>query len=699
MDQNVQRVSPQIDVGAVTLGGLAISKPVLAALSSDNVNHLAAFQSQDIGDRFHVTGEFAAKVPDLLQRCRSQHLERLILTVGWVKGDCASQMSRSTGGQSVTLLCFCLVNLYGATEAGKILYDLSKRILTINQAVASIAQLAKVAEITSSKTAALGFGNIQAQHVARIYDTYEKMGKTMPSNFYDTVTSNTMTDFLDGLSRVFCDEDQIIHVSGTHGMGCLVTCCMIMFPQDVSLSVDSFILHQGQRKTILLEVDSSKESYGPCTAHVERALDRTVLDTLELFVAPKEKRNPSSLPGCTYVWEGHVADALHFAFRIFGAECSNVLLLACADFVFQMVSAANKHEPHAFALGPNWVKRTCNTCLSTLRTEPSCKTSTVASAFDQLLQAFRSTVGQKIDECVAQGHDCAIEKGWKQVRRFDAMSCPVRILWVKLGQAINRMAYCMLVDADDDAAIHFRLDRCTGGVFDHQSGISCDYFEFLDISENTHSHMIGRGYSDNIIAGSNGSSTIHLAKILGLWTFAEDGIHYRLRDGQPIVNGRYYDRLESQRAPIRRSEPWEEKSTEIKPTRDAYYSKVDFSVLEDVPFPRLRTRLEVEGHSIQVDLGHCLASSLKVKIARPCEHILDEPLDATLNEDVLIGTLAKPRCTVGSSKIVIVQTHINPIAQLFACDDNKRALLQLESCLTCTVLQAKAEGIRQVIVG
>lgn len=136
-----QEISPQVDVGLLTLNGLAAFTPVLAALTADNVQPMAMVQLENLGSLFHTSGKYAAKVPDLLQRCSSKRIEHLSMSLGWRKGDAASVMSQSAGGQAMALLCFFLRNLYSSENCGEVLFDLSAKVLQRSLTISSVAQL------------------------------------------------------------------------------------------------------------------------------------------------------------------------------------------------------------------------------------------------------------------------------------------------------------------------------------------------------------------------------------------------------------------------------------------------------------------------------------------------------------------------------------------------------------------------------
>ena len=55
-------------------------------------------QMEKLGGGFLISGKYAKKVPDYLQRCSSVPLGNLALSIGWRKGDAASLMAGSAGG-------------------------------------------------------------------------------------------------------------------------------------------------------------------------------------------------------------------------------------------------------------------------------------------------------------------------------------------------------------------------------------------------------------------------------------------------------------------------------------------------------------------------------------------------------------------------------------------------------------------------
>lgn len=714
MAGSLQRVNPQVDIGSVTLAGFGFFGQALEALSADDAHPLAVHQMETIGSCFHVNGEHAGRLPDVLQRCSSHRFETLTLIIGWRKGDVASRMSQYAGGQAVALLCFCLNNLYSDADVGGILYDLSWRILSVRSTVASIMQLAIVARILFAKTSCLGFGNLLARNIDRVHDAYEAMGQEMPPNFHDKPTRESMVDFLDSLSRVFLEEDQIFRMSGTQAMGPLVTMAMIMFPQDVLLIVDEVIIHEGKERLIIFELDSSNEHRQPSVIHVERAIPKSVLE-ISVIHDPDNKLMPVY---CAYSWTGHVADALRLSFITFGLKCSDELLETCSDLILHL-AAPEKDRNLVHSLGSHWAERAYETCRVVLSIPPPGMITNLSSAFASLLKTFDDIISSKTN-AKAEHHACGLEEGWKKFRgsstQSQATSCSVCALWCKLGLSINQVIRSLLVVADENATVAFSLDeRCSleGGVFDYDDPM-LEELVLHDGPRSLHSGILSLTDtvgSENDIARSNGFSTIYPARLTRLWASRNDGIRYRLRDGQIIINGRYYRTLRSLNAPKRPSASLPSRPyAQILPRSDGVHSRLDLSVQESLVHEslrfgnsdclNLRTKFEFQGRSMHVDFGLCLASAMRIMMATPCTHNPSEGLDPNLNGDVVTTSVAAPNAGT-SGKIAIVQTKGNEEAQLLACDvyASKPTLLQKYCCLSCAVKEAKAKGFGKVIVG
>jgi hypothetical protein len=57
-----------------------------------------------------------------------------------------------------------------------------------------------------------------------------------------------MVDLLAALSRAFCEEETLVRVSGSLGMGYIVAMAAILFPMDTKLIIGGFIVQESTKK-------------------------------------------------------------------------------------------------------------------------------------------------------------------------------------------------------------------------------------------------------------------------------------------------------------------------------------------------------------------------------------------------------------------------------------------------------------------
>lgn len=454
-------VIPQVDVGALTLNGLAAFSPLMAAMTTDNVSPMAMIQLQNLGDLFHTSGKYAARVPDLLQRCSSTRLDQLGMTIGWRKGDAASLMVQSAGGQAVALLCFCLTNLYPA-ESGEILFELSKRILQRELSVSSIAQLADVSQLLFGKLSALGFGNILAEEVLQIHKVFEHLQESVPSDFLDPISRESMVDLLTALSRAFCEEETLVRISGSQGMGYIVAIAAILFPMDTTLIIGSFIVREGTGKLISLEFEWSANSNCSTQIRVEKVLKKETPDSVPISIVPQEG-SQSRLSYC-FKWTGHLADRLYIHFADFGVPCTPALVIACCDLLLllpELVKVSFNHVPRLHflsLLGPEPVQRIYHVCRLVFRQVPSGQVKDLPSAYHNLVQTFKACAGMR-SECTCGR--CDLSKYWQTVSkdlRGRKYTCTTRNLWRCVGTALVKGFWCFYINAQENATVGSEWD-------------------------------------------------------------------------------------------------------------------------------------------------------------------------------------------------------------------------------------------------
>src|SRR4051812_45850946 len=83
------------------------------------------------------------------------------MIVGWRKGDAASLMAQSAGGQAISLMCLCLKSLCSSEMFGAAMFDLSEKLLPKSLSISSITQLGD-AESLVRVSGSQGMGHILA---------------------------------------------------------------------------------------------------------------------------------------------------------------------------------------------------------------------------------------------------------------------------------------------------------------------------------------------------------------------------------------------------------------------------------------------------------------------------------------------------------------------------------------------------------
>lgn len=710
-------IVPQVEVGSLTLNGLAAFTPLIAALTADNVQPAAMIQLEILGSCFHTSGKFAQKVPDMLQRCSSTRLDHLGMTLGWRKGGAASAMAQSAGGQAIALLCFCLRNLYNSADCGEVLLGLSTRVLQRHLSICSIAQLADVADVLAGKLQALGFGNFLAEQIIRIHKIFQQLDRPVPPDFLDLISRESMVDFLTSLSQAFCEERTLVRIVGTQGMGYIVAVVAILFPTDTTLTFGDLIVQEGPGRLIYLEFKDANEAGRPTQIEIEMVVKRGERNCFPITISPKT--NPPAESQCFFQWTGHVADALHIMFAGFGVACTPALIAACCDvliFLPGMISLKFGREKYPLnkrsqgeegpsksllsLLGPEPMHRMYQVCNLVLRETPSDKPKDGSSAYCHLVQAFNEAAGK----CTLAGYD-EISFPTKETRCRSCRSCR---LWRCVENSISRGFWCFFVDAGPNAIIEMDLAvryEAFYGISHAISGLTG--IRHIHLSDyKMHGYVMGlinsRGKLDTSnLASSNRSSTLCHASLLQIERRLGEGVAYELREGQILVNDRYYLRLRSvgaKQRPCASNSLFNFKG-KITPSSSGEHSDLVFTIRESVEAAELRTTAICQGHSLHLSLTLIIISSLCLQVADPCDHDPGSTLDEVHSRDVFTTSIVAPRVENDTKTVAITQTKGNPIAQLLACEGSAGAILQRGCCLNCAVEQARAERVGQIIVG
>lgn len=715
----MSQVSPQVDVGGLTLNGLAAFAPVLAALSSDDVTPLAIVQMENLGSLFHINGKYALQVPDLLQRCKSTRLDRLGLLVGWRKGDSASLMAQSAGGQAISLLSMCMSNLYGYDgDIGLLFVNLSKKMLSRKIAISSPSQLVQVAKTLSSKLEVLGFGNILASQVVRIYDAYKHFGKHVPDNFLDRMTPGDMAELLHAITRAVREESIVVRITGSRGMGHILAIVTVMFPEDAFVTMENVIVFEGLRKSILVEFTDSD---GLTNIQVEWKLQ--VQSAVPILPIEKYMQTAiSEQHAYCYNWTGCMADMLQVRFMEDGLVCPEPLRVACCGMLEPLSRAfdINNNRSNATGLfenhdlmnllGPYPHERIDQVCQKLWRIPPGWANPALSlnSAFDNLVLAFAEATPTVSCTCESEKR-CLTKSGWPDRRQQSKMrSCPFYRLWNAVGETVGCGFGGLFIDANDDATILHppQISYC-GSVQDTIQDLLGSGHSLTSVSARSAYCEIIHGCIMNLchsrstgdLAASSNSSTIYMAALQTPQLPNKMNAQFILMEGQLIFNGRYHTSLmaaKSQMRPGADNNLHHQGMQLIIPTSIGEHSNLDMTIRESVYTLELTTTISIGGSIVHPNLTHIIRSSWEVHEAEPCDHPVNTPLESRYEDAVFTTSVASPAAIKG--KIAIVQVSRNPVAQLLSCVPHVQSLLQTNCCLNCAYEEAVQGKYGMIIV-
>ncbi|OBT38952.1 hypothetical protein VE00_10888 [Pseudogymnoascus sp. WSF 3629] len=626
----MSQVAPQVDVGTLTLNGLAAFAPVLAVLSADDVTPLAIVQMENLGSLFHINGKYALQVPDLLQRCKSTRLDRLGLL------------------------------------------------------------LVQVAKTLSSKLEVLGFGNIVAAQVVRIYDAYKHFGKSVPDNFLDKIAPGDMAELLHAMTRAVREESIVVRITGSRSMGHILAIVTIMFPKDAFVTMENMIVFEGLRKSVLVEFTDSD---GTTNVQLESKLQ--IQSTVPILPIEKHSRIPNNdWHGYCYNWTGCMADMLQVMFMEDGLISPEPLRVACCGMLEPLAKAFNSVHGKFDAttgplgvhgtikmLGPYPHERIDQICQKLWRIPPGWAKPALSlkNAFDNLLLAFAEATLTVSCTCEPQKRCFTSQEGWSSHRIPPKMQwCPLYRSWKAVGETIVCGFGCLFVNADDGATIVHPMDRA---VHESVPGFISDLL-YLKRSEHTkrrYDEIIHRcimsfcGSTSGVGASSN-SSTVYMAALQTPLLPNTMNAQFILMEGQLIFNGRYHTLLtasESERPEAQKN--IHQGTQPIIPSSAREHSSLDMTIREGIRSLELTLTTVIGGGIVHLNLRDIIPASWELHEAEPCEHSAKTPLEPRYEDAVFTTSVASPLAIRG--KISIVQVSRNPVAQLLSCVKNTRLLL------------------------
>ena len=327
-------VALQADLGLLGTQGFGAFKDILAAATADNVAPGALLQIEQFGSLIHCNGKYLNRIPDLLQRCESFRFERLALSVGWRRHDTASLLSKTAGGQAVSLLIACLMNMHSERDVGEILHRLCVTFVPREINVGSQKQISGVARCIFDKISCLGFSRLLAEVATNIRQVYMNLNQEAPLDLVESPNAESMIDLLQGFATVCRQGELLLRLTGTEGMAYFAAFFLAICPEDTTLTVEGIIIQQGLRKKVFIDAQTSSALYHTTSMVVEGVVaDNASQRSFPLKMHERRTLQPEF---STWNWDGWLVDRLKLAFVQVGALYPTPLSSIIAQLIFTL---------------------------------------------------------------------------------------------------------------------------------------------------------------------------------------------------------------------------------------------------------------------------------------------------------------------------------------------------------------------------
>ena len=678
-------VDVQFDVSNLTLLGLGSFTTVLGALSADDVQPTAMIQLEKLGASFPISGPLRAQIPDHLQRCRSRRLERLGVTIGWRKGDAASLMSHSAGGQAIALLATCLENMYGNDAAATIFYKLSKTLLPNSARLSSPKQLQRAITILSQKLGVIGFGTVLAKQVCRVHEAYEYLPQKVPPSLLSALSQDGMVDILSNFSRAIHEDKFVVRVRGCASMGYITTLAVTLFSDDCIVTVENLIIHQGSRSSsITIEIT---DSLG------DRSLQVQLMGKIEsLHDIPLRPAQPSHT--LKFSHRAYFAGFTQLCLLEWGLLCSppvltaiGVCILSLSDLIFISLGERSGSRP-------------------------------VVSS-----NLFRLLLGEMSRS--ALHHRCEISLGISLPLRWPSFSEALVQLKIALAKSNHAEDFASLVHTSfhgdpsdtllkviDEGVASMAVHVHEGAVWQQRSNHKIWYPS--DAVQNrsvkqvtlTPSEILCSLFSwddANLVVKSEGTATLVPSSLLHLGSDLNDSRGLELFDGLIYHDNRYQSQIFAEgdcyswtKQPDRSCSRATQVGA-IYPNSDGAHSNLSLAIVEHVQGLALECSVTAGGQKQSVNLRERVDQLFGLLDAYPCKHSRKLPLREEYVGKVQTNSVLTSDGRSGD-QISIVQTAGNPIAQFLSLTKWESAILCRRCCLNCAYEQAREKEIYKIIV-
>jgi hypothetical protein len=698
------------------LESLAKFSGLLATITADNVAPIAVLQVQQLGTMFHLNGPLAERVPDVLARCQSYRLERFALSIGWRKGDTASLLADSAGGQAAAMLVLGLSSMFNTSSCAKALQYLSANLLPKGSCIASPTQLAQVVPLITGKMSILGYGQHLAKHVTRIRQVYFELGMDAGTLHLKQLPVEYVVNIMAMVSSAMSEEGTVARFKGAIGMGHMLALLMAMCPQDCLVTVEDFIIHEGTRRKIILHIESSGGIASRLEhQHSDSHLPLQRIDhTYELNGWNEHLRLPR------YSWRKWIACRLQLYFNSENYDCSEKIKLACCEVILQRYWGYLTHVQKWSSNNPSDLMP-YDLLEEMFGIRPAFNSS---SDYDSAVENLRNSVQDSIqckkmcynafqlpnlDESMAQERPGPFKSpgGNALGCRLEFITCNHQILWGALAIAIlDGFAglWIRYLPETTVPACFYSVPSC--GNSKHRSQLDCERTtsnQYLPCNLYCNSPLAKMVFSPTSdLSFGDSSSIMYIGLLCDLGKIQQQHLLWHLADGHFVINNRYYQLIESEDAGEMELPFLEvDFSNSFTCSSESVPEDVKISSYEDVDKIKLIVELRFGGRLNTIHLGRVITRLRSVTISIPCAHNRAAPLrDLHRYKVGIVKSMPQKLAILMGAQREIAMLKGDPLAQLFYMTDD--CLLQGETCLQCLWDQAvKVNGnirFRRIIV-
>ena len=596
--------------------------------------------------------------------------------------------------------------------------------------------MADVAVLLTGKLDTLGWGNILAREVWRIYQAYEALGEGPPTGLLEQLNVEYVIELLVNVSRALCEEGKICRISGSWGMGHVLGLVQVLFPRSTIVTVEDTVLQSVENAVIRLEFHT-QNSDEPTLIHLETLISGLCwtikLPNFVRFPLASEQNLVIGYHDLYYRfrWDGWIADFMAIRLLDAGLKDDQTLLDACCEYLILVPSimrmdtskdlktSRSRQElrsiPLIGLLGPLARARMSKICEIVWRSRPRGDSGSLPLAFTKLIDVVGGILRKKRCKCYPK---CDWRTGWALVEtesreptfhtsNYDR--CPIRLLWKIIGYALGCGLWTFFIDAGPntvvcppDHLVAWPITSARGGgddvhiaVTDVMKGVMSYVDLQIPSAERTGDDSYGR---HKAIARSSNSCTIYPKVVETLSVPSTQSFTFVIVEGQIIHEGRYHQRLFGQ-GKIRGLCTPEVGSLEIRPSNVGCATGSPLlTILEAYGELRMRCLLQYDGNQYDIELGSVIMGFAGMRWARDCDHNTNTPLEA-IGYKVVSTSIAAP---IAADAVSVVMTRGNPTSQFFSCETGGlivQYVLQRNCCLNCAAKQVYDKDWGVIICG